>query len=98
MSLALPLGRFNVLPLYDAIASVDSWSSHVMVRISNTAFRKLKYYWSQLQWSQCVADWDATSPQELLFTDASDFGAGAHLQQVHPRTLVSGVFNAVDAN
>lgn len=45
LSPALPAGRFNLLPLYDAIASRPSWSPTTMVRLSNAAYRRLRGFW-----------------------------------------------------
>ena len=50
-----------------------------MVRLSNAAYRALRYFWTTLTVSMCVVPWEPASPTELLFTDSSDFGLGAHL-------------------
>ena len=45
----------------------------------------------------CSVSWDPRDPNELLFTDASDFGLGAHLSNVTDNTVVSGLWSANDA-
>lgn len=39
-----------------------------------------------------MADWEPQEPAELLFTDSSDFGFGAHLGKIHRDTVVSGLW------
>ena len=45
----------------------------------------------------CNVSWDPSDPNELLFTDASDFGLGAHLSNVQHNTVVSGLWSANEA-
>ena len=54
----------------------------MMVQLSNLAYRRLRDFWLRLSLGDCVADWNLVSPQELLFTDASEFGYGAHLSRI----------------
>ena len=75
---AVPAGRFHLLPLYDAINSVPGWKRTTVVRLSNGGYRQLKYFWTQLQLRDCAVPWEPATPDELLFTDSSDFGLGAH--------------------
>ena len=65
--------------------------------MSNIAYRRLKFYWSNLTASECVGFWDASTPTELLFTDASDFGFGAHTSKITQASLFSGVWTEDDA-
>lgn len=98
MSPAIPAGRFKLLPLYDAINSVFSWHPNAVVRLSNTGYRALRHFWTQLVTYQCVVTWDPTTPNETLFTDASDFGLGAHTSHIStPSSVVSGLWNKADA-
>lgn len=98
LSPAIPAGRFHLLQLYDSLNSSQSWRSDVMVRLSNGAFRQLKYFWSQLLPSHCIVSWDPSDPDELLFTDSSDFGLGAHLSQVNSMSdVVSGLWPSSDS-
>ena len=90
---ALHTGRFNCLPLYDALASSPSWRPATVVRLSNLAYRRLRDFWLHLSPSQCGCDWDVRDPTELLFTDASDFGYGAHLSKLTHQSLVSGLWS-----
>jgi hypothetical protein len=92
LSPAIPAARFKLLALYDCINSVVGWGKQVMVRLSNMAYRALKYFWTTLCLSYCKCPWDPAEPDELLFTDSSDFGFGAHLGTVHRDTLVSGLW------
>jgi hypothetical protein len=46
LSAAIPAARFKLLPLYDAINQVSSWSNNVAVRLSNAGYRVLKYFWT----------------------------------------------------
>lgn len=48
LSPAIPAARFKLLSLYDSINSVMGWSNNIMVRLSNNAYRALKYFWSTL--------------------------------------------------
>ena len=79
LSLAIPAARFKLLPLYDALNTDVSWHRHTAVRLSNAGYRALKFFWTQLQVSECHVDWEPSHPNELLFTDSSDYGLGAHL-------------------
>lgn len=81
-----------MLPLYDAINSDASWSNGVAVRLSNAGYRALVYFWTKLTVAECVVAWDPATPDELLFTDSSDFGLGAHLADVSVDTVVSGLW------
>jgi hypothetical protein len=45
----------------------------------------------------CNVSWDPSDPNELLFTDASDFGLGAHLGTVSTNTIVSGLWSSNEA-
>jgi hypothetical protein len=92
LSPAIPAARFKLLSLYDSINSVEGWHNSIMVRLSNNAYRSLKFFWSVLIPSQCQQSWEPSDPQELLFTDSSDFGYGAHLGTVHRDTVVSGLW------
>lgn len=42
--------------------------------------------------------WDPSTPDETLFTDASDFGLGAHTSNISTSSLVSGLWNRADAS
>lgn len=53
LSPAVPAGRFHLLPLYDAIRSDSSWRHSTVVRLSNGAYRQLKFFWTQLRLSDC---------------------------------------------
>jgi hypothetical protein len=68
-----------------------------MVRLSNCAYRSLKYFWSQLAFSYCAQSWEPSDPQEMLFTDSSDFGYGAHLGNIHRDTVLSGLWPLEEA-
>lgn len=98
LSPAIPAARFKLLALYDSINSINGWGPQIMVRLSNMGYRSLKYFWTQLTVSDCKSSWEASTPDELLFTDSSDFGYGAHLGQVHRDTLVSGLWPIETAN
>lgn len=45
-----------------------------------------------------MCHWEPHAPEELLFTDASDFGFGAHTSAVPPKDLVSGLWQSEDAS
>ena len=62
------------------------------MRLFNMSYRTLKYFWFTLSIYYCVASWEPQEPSELLFTDSSDFGFGAHLGKVHRDTVVSGIW------
>ena len=79
---AIPAARFKLLPLYDSLNSVHSWQRGVAVRLTNAGYRSLCYFWTQLSPADCVHSWEPSTPNELLFTDSSDFGLGAHLAEV----------------
>ena len=81
LSPAIDGSRFKLLPLYDSLSSNASWSNSAAVRLSNAAYRSLTYFWTKLTTTQCISSWDPKSPEELLFTDSSDFGLGAHLSK-----------------
>ena len=87
---AIELGRFHCLPLYDSLATAASWLPHVKVRLTNAAYRRLLGFWAKLSSSDCGVTWEAATPAEVLFTDASDVGFGAHLSLVSPEAVVSG--------
>lgn len=89
LSPAIPAGRFNLLPLYDALTQVSGWAKTAMVRLSNQAYRRLKDFWTRLTVSACHVSWDVSSPREWLFTDASDFAAGAHTTNLTVDGLMS---------
>ena len=40
----------------------------------------------------CTQSWEPSDPQELLFTDASDFGYGAHLGALNKNSLLAGLW------
>lgn len=61
-----------------------------MVRLSNAAYRELRNFWSRLCFDYCSVSWDLASPDELLFTDSSDWAWGAHLGSGH---LITGAFS-----
>ena len=82
LSPALQTGRFHCIPLYDALASSPSWRLATIVRLSNLGYHRLRDFWLCLSPQQCGMSWDLREPAELLFTDASDFGYGAHLSAV----------------
>ena len=63
-----------------------------MVRLSNVAYRRIRDFWAQFSSKDCGMAWDPTSPTELLFTDASDTGFGAHLSKLTINSLVSGLW------
>lgn len=69
-----------------------------MVRLTSCAQRRLNMFWMQLQLSDCVVFWDMGHPDDVMCTDASDFGFGAHLSSVLPTELVSGTWDSHDAN
>lgn len=94
LAAAIPAGRFHLLPLYDALAQVESWAPTVMVRLSNAAYRQLRNFWTHLPLADCSVAWDVCAPDELLFTDSSDWAWGAHLGQDIYR---SGAFSPEDA-
>ncbi len=48
LSVALPVARFHLLPIYDAINSAPGWGPFQKVRLSSGAYRKLKYYFSSI--------------------------------------------------
>lgn len=79
LSVAIPLARFHLLPLYDAINSNPLWAPFVHVRLSSGAYRKLKFYFSNIPVEDLGSSILPTSPTECLFTDASSIAWGAHL-------------------
>ena len=89
-SLAIELGHFHCLPLYDSLTTAASWLPHVKVRLTNAAYRRLLGFWAKLLPSDCGVTWEAATPTEVLFTDALDIGFGAHLSVVSPEAVVSG--------
>ena len=97
VSPALPGGRFHLLPLYDSINSVDGWRASLKVRVTNSAYRRLREFWSKLQLTDCVCRWDPTPPEELWFTDSSDFGYGAHLSLPDDTAMVAGSWGPFDS-
>jgi hypothetical protein len=97
LSPAIPTGRFRLVALYEALASVESWAPSVFVRLSNQAYRALTYFWTKLATRTCVNSWDPREPDELLFTDASDFGLGAHTAPVSPPVVLSGNWSPSDS-
>jgi hypothetical protein len=80
---AIPVARFKLLPLYDALNSVASWKSCTTVRLTNAGYRALRFFWTCLKVADCKQSWEPTEPNELIFTDSSDFGLGAHLEHVN---------------
>lgn len=98
LSPAIEAGRFKLLPLYDSLNSIDSWRSHVAVRLTNGAYRSLKYFWSCLQPADCSVSWDPRQHDEMLFTDSSDFALGAHLSTISSKTVLSGPWSTAIAN
>ena len=48
LSIAIPLARFHLLPLYDALNSNPLWGPYVHVRLSSGAYRKLKFYFTNI--------------------------------------------------
>ena len=62
-----------------------------MVRLSirHTA---ISDFWAHFSSKDCGMACDPTSPTELLFTDASDTGFGAHLSKLTANSLVSGLW------
>jgi ribonuclease HI len=65
-----------------------------MVRLTNAAYRKLRDFWIQLPLPECRVYWDISAPDELLFTDSSDWAWGAHVGTSFFR---SGAFSPADA-
>ena len=98
LSPALPTGRFNLLPLYDVLNTVSSRHKLAVVRLNSCAYRRLLNFWMKLSLQDCISYWDLGRPDDIMCTDASDFGFGAHLSKVLPSELVSGTWNTVDAN
>jgi hypothetical protein len=91
---AIPAGRFHLLPLYDSIGRDPSWAPRTMVRLTNAAYRQLRDFWRHLPLPACRVSWDLSAPEELLFTDSSDWAWGAHVGTSHFR---SGAFSPADA-
>lgn len=48
LSVALPVARFHLLPIYDVISSVPGWAPFTHVRLSSAAYRLLKFYFSNI--------------------------------------------------
>ena len=90
----MPAGHFRLLPLYDALNSILSWKPTVVMQLSNAAYRSLVHFWTKLKVPDCRVDWDPLSPDELLFTDSSDFGLGVHTAEVCSNMVVSGLWPA----
>jgi hypothetical protein len=57
----------------------------------------LTYFWTKVVTKECVHHWDLRSPEEFVFTDASDFGLGAHTSDINASSLVSGLWDVPDS-
>ena len=79
LSIAIPLARFHLLPLYDVLHTVPGWGPFVHVRLTSGAYRKLKFYFSRIPESDLGASILPESPNECLFTDALRIAWLAHL-------------------
>ena len=79
LSIAIPLARFHLLPLYDSLNSNLSWGPGVHVKLTSGAYRKLPHYFTNLPSDDIGCSILPETPVESLFTDASQVAWGAHL-------------------
>ena len=68
-----------------------------MVRLSNAGYRKLRGFWANLSCADTDVNWELAEPEELLFTDSSGFGYGAHLSSLTHRSLLTGYWDSTVA-
>lgn len=89
LSVAIPLARFHLLPLYDVLNTVPGWSPFTQVRLSSAAYRKLKFYFSSIPPADVGSSILPATATETLFTDASSIAWGAHLEHSVSDVLIS---------
>ena len=91
LSIAMPLARFHLLPIYDSLNTNSGWGYGVQVRLTTGAYRKLKFYFSSIPTCDLGCSIEPEHPSEALFTDASDVAWGGHLE--HHDKVVSDLWS-----
>lgn len=80
--LAVPMGRFHLVSLYQDLNQKEGWGNSVRVKLSNKSINELRSFWQNIQRSDIGRSWFPPTRTHTmfvsLFTDASKFGWGAH--------------------